>query len=206
MVAVSRNDALKAIQMCLDNTLGFLKDAAILRSVNRYDRLWMQYQFAFEELGKINFMLSQLENGDNPIQMNNAIRTKHEIQIAHIKNLAKITPDMEKEYEQIWLDFPMLNPVAGPIFENEEAEKMRKLLHQSLAKDSTGKFVDIDQAILDELLDIGHQLRKDCRVNFDANTGKPYKAEPLRHDKAKIADGVITQLVSDFQSRLEKLP
>jgi len=205
MVEVSKTDAIEAVRMCLDNTLGFAKDAEILRSSDRYDRLWVQYQFAFEELGKTNFMLTQLENGDESIQMNNEIRTKHEIQISHIKNLAKITPEMIGKYEKVWLDFPLLNPVAGPVFENEEADKMRQLLHKSLAKDSAEKFGEIDQTILDELMDTGHQLRKDCRVNFNANTGKPYKAESLRDDKARIADEVIKQLVSDFEKRLSKI-
>lgn len=165
----------------------------------------MQFQFAYEELGKTNFMLTQLENGDDPIQMNNDIRTKHEIQMSHIKNLARITPDMKDEYERVWLDFPMLNSTAGPVFENEDAEKMRKLLHQSFAKDAADNFAELDQTILDELLDEGHQLRKDCRVNFDVNTGKPYKAEALRTDKVRIAQGVIEELVSSFQQRLEKI-
>ncbi|PJC49926.1 MAG: hypothetical protein CO032_07435 [Nitrosopumilales archaeon CG_4_9_14_0_2_um_filter_34_16] len=205
MVEVTKDDAIKAIQMCLENTLGFLEDARILISKNRHDRLWMQFQFAFEELGKTNFMLTQLENEDDPIQMNNDIRTKHEIQMAHIKNLARITPYMKDEYERVWLDFPMLNPTTGPVFENEETEKMRKLLHQSLAKDAAENFTELDQAILDELLDEGHQLRKDCRVNFDVNTGKPYKAEALRTDKARIAQGIIEELVSNFQQRLENI-
>jgi len=201
MVEVSKTDAIEAVRMCLEVVKGFVDDAEILRQSGKYERLWTQYQLAFEELGKANAMLTPLENGGESIQMNNEIRTKHRIQMNHIKSLVRLPPDTKEKYKEVWKDFPM-SP-DGSVFEGEAGKLQRQLWDGIFDKASEG-FVKIDETYLNHFLTEGDKLRKDCRVNFK-NNGKPYKAEPMGNGEINVIVPIINELVKKFRSRLDNL-
>jgi hypothetical protein len=182
---ISKEQAVQAIELCLQNTTGFLEDARVLFSAKKLQRIWMAYENALEELGKTKEMLGQLEQGKNPIQMNNEIRTRHQKQLDAIKNDIGIPEDRVNEYERIWAEFPMPHI-------------------QLNAKHYAEQFKELDKAIVEDLADKGHQRRKDCRVNFKAN-GDPYMVPPMREGDCKLMEEVIEGKIIEFQKRLDNL-
>ena len=198
---VSKNDAIKAVEICLDNTLCFIVDAEVLRNANKLDNLWIQYQFAFEELGKTNAMLTQLENDPDDVQMNNEIRTKHRIQMTHIRNLANLPPETKQNYKDAWKDMP-ISP-DGSVFPGEAGELQRKLW-DGIFDNASKRFVKIDEQYLNHFLAEGDQLRKDCRVNFKED-GKPYRAERITNGEINVILTVLNWLIENFRTRLSNL-
>ena len=182
---ISKEQAVKAIDLCLQNTTGFLEDARVLFSAKKLQRIWMAYENALEELGKTKKMLEQLEQGNNLIQMNNEIRTNHPTQLNTIKNEIEIPEDRVNEYERIWSEFPMPHIQLNAKYYAEQFEKL-------------------DKAIVDDLVDHGHQRRKDCRVNFKSN-GDAFMAPPMREGDCKLIEDVIEEKIIEFQKRLDKL-
>lgn len=49
---LTKEQTIKGIEMCLQNTTGFLEDAKVLQSNSKLQRIWMAYENALEELGK----------------------------------------------------------------------------------------------------------------------------------------------------------
>jgi len=182
---LTKEQAISAIDLCLQNTTGFLEDSVVLHSARKLQRIWMAYENALEELGKTKEMLEQLEQGKNPVQMNNEIRTHHPKQLATIKNDVKVPEDRVNEYERIWSEFPMPHIQLNARYYAEQFEKL-------------------DQSIVDDLTDKGHQRRKDCRVNFKPN-GDPYLSEPMRGGDCKLIEETIESKILEFQKRLDKI-
>jgi len=183
---LTKEQAVHASGMCIDNALSFLEDARLLYSKKRLQHTWISYQFAFEELGKATVMIEQLEQNQNPIVLSDEMRKRHQIRSDYIKDLIKITNDRIQHYEDVWANFPM--PFA----------KVR-------ASELAQKFANLDQAIIDDVTESGHKRRIDCFTNFDENTCEPKIGDPARNDHCKISDEIIEKIIGDLRNRLEKV-
>jgi AbiV family abortive infection protein len=183
---LTRHQAHNAIPMCLSNAKEYLEDAKIKYEKRRLQHIRIEFQFALEELGKAKVMMDQMNAGNQTIQMSNAIRKTRQIKVDHIKNLIKVPSAKEKEYEDVWANFPM------PFI-------------QMAAKRIAEKFAVLDQDIITDIVTDGHNKRLRTFVNFDDNTCDPYLDGPMREGDCQLMIRVIEEIIKDFTNQASQI-
>ncbi|QLH06931.1 AbiV family abortive infection protein [Nitrosopumilus ureiphilus] len=201
----SREQAKKAIANLLINAEEYLKDAKLMYENKRFHHISLPIIFAIEELGSCRIILDKLKNTAEEIELNNYDGLyKHQKSIDKIRNELEISDEKKNWLQDVWKGFPFFSPVAGRVFENDEAEKMRLFAQESMSKETADKFKNLYDDELKIHLEKGAEMRiKDSFVSFDHKTGDSSLGTPMNQHYAEVRVGAVEKMIQKFRIELE---
>jgi len=175
-VQLTREQANKAIEMCLQNAKSFLEDAKMNIKNRKTDHLSIPIVYSLEEIGKAKMIQDAMSTNSDNIILEYDPRTYHEKKLSRAVEI---------------LDVPFADRFQiDMLFDMEEW-----MGTSSMAISAT----ENDRTKLKNIANSTHNLRKKTAfVNFDSNTNEPY----LETDNSELIPLIqsISELIDDFHN------
>ncbi len=178
--SLTKDQAEKTINMCLENARSYLDDADMYISKDRTEHLAIPIVFAMEEIGKAKIIFDKIGNNSKiPLSYKDGIYS-HETKVKKVISLIELDPS-EKMAEGLLLGDDAFDYLLDPL-------TISSIVTQENELKNTGKQ--------------GHEIRlASSYVDFDSVTNEP-KLEKSSGDLTKLIkrlSQIITEYPSSFQ-------
>ncbi len=180
-VTLSRTQALKAVDLCLQNALSFIEDARFSISNKKLDHLPIPIQFAMEEIAKSKIILDKVKSSQSSITV-----TENDGLYDHIAKL-KVAVAM--------LDLPQTQQIRLSLVFGED-EPFDYFLNPLVKA-----IVDREAKTLKQKASRGHNMRVSSSfVAFDPSTGEPQLGHNMREDDLRLWIDAVSELLEKVKN------
>ena len=181
---LTKEQAEKAIKMCLDNARSYLDDADMYVSNNRLDHLAIPIEFAMEEIGKAKIIYDKMENNNSKILLSDKEDGIYSHETKMKKCVSLIELDVSDEIAETMAEELLLGDGDGFDYLLTPSTISSKI-KQEIELKNTGKQ--------------GHKTRLvSSFVDFDCVTNEP-KIEKSSGDLTKLIEN-LSDIVAEYPS------